>query len=391
MIVLVLSVSLAACAAPKATPAPTVTATATVTAPPTTATATVTAPPTTVTATPAPAPTVTLTVPAPTPTPTAVGVADFYKDKRVTMGVAYAPGGGVDYSSRVFASFWPTFTGGAMVVENKPGAGGLAMANSMASSAKRDGSELGATSYRSGLAGPWLMQDPGVQYDALKFSYIGSVANELSGLAIGAGRPYNTIADLRQAKGLKFGSLEKSAGSTVATAVLIKLLGLDARLVIGYAGTAELSLAAGRGEIDGYVTGETTIKAEGDKGYVKKAPLVMIERQRGTLFKDVIAITEVVKPSPEDEILLDTSLLQKVRVIFFTPPEVSQDKVAFLRTAFDKVTADSAFMTMMTRYYGIYVPPVTGAEEAKIIARLGSIPKAQFDAVTKLIDQYAGQ
>lgn len=307
------------------------------------------------------------------------------------MYVAYAPGGGVDYSARLLASFWHTVTGGAMVVENKPGANGLVMANFMASSAKRDGSELGATSTRTGLLGPWVMQDPAVQFDAIKFNYIGSVANEAgSALAIGASKPYNSIADLQQAKGLKFGVSSKTGGTAVDTAVLIKLLGLDARIVVGYPGTAELSLAAGRGEIDGYVTGELTIKAESDKGYLKGA-LVMIDRERSTLYKDAPAITEVVKLSPDDELLLDTSLLLKARALFFTPPEVSQDKVNFLRAAFDKIVADSGFIAPMTRYYGVYAPPVTGVEEAKKITHLGTIPKSQFDAVTKLIDQYAGQ
>ncbi|MBI4186458.1 MAG: hypothetical protein HY530_03000 [Chloroflexi bacterium] len=373
-----LSLLVGACA-----PAPTVTT------PPPTVTVTAPAP------TPAPAPTVTVTAPAPkpppTPTPTSVSAADFYKDKRITMYVAYAPGGGVDYTARIFASFWTATTGGAMVVENKPGAGGLAMANFMSSQAKRDGSELGATSAWSGLTGPWVMKDPSAQYDLPKFSYLGSFGNEASAFAIAAAKPYASLGDVQKVTGFKLGALTKTGVQAMSSAILIKILGLNnARVVVGYSGTADLSLAAGRGEIDGMVYSVLNILTESKKGYFK-TPLLALDYKRSTVFPDTPAITELMKVPAEDQKLLDAISLLKSKTVFLTPPDVPQDRVDFLRATFDKIVANDAFLVLMKRYFEFWTPPVNGVEEAKAMADLANIPRAEFDTIGKLLDQYAGQ
>ena len=57
--------------------------------------------------------------------------ADFYKKNVVTMVVGLDPGGGSDYAGRLLASYWSAATdGGAMIVKNMTGAGGLVATNS---------------------------------------------------------------------------------------------------------------------------------------------------------------------------------------------------------------------------------------------------------------------
>ena len=51
--------------------------------------------------------------------------ADFYKANTVDLICVMSPGGGVDFSARIFASYWSEVTGGTMVVRNMPGGGGL--------------------------------------------------------------------------------------------------------------------------------------------------------------------------------------------------------------------------------------------------------------------------
>ena len=60
----------------------------------------------------------------------AAGAADFYKNNVVKMYIGYSPGGGSDYAGRLLASYWSDATdGGAMIVKNMTGAGGLLATN----------------------------------------------------------------------------------------------------------------------------------------------------------------------------------------------------------------------------------------------------------------------
>ena len=58
-------------------------------------------------------------------------VADFYKDKSVSLLVGYAPGGGYDSFARTLSRHMPTHLPGnpVIVVRNMPGAGSLIVTN----------------------------------------------------------------------------------------------------------------------------------------------------------------------------------------------------------------------------------------------------------------------
>jgi tripartite-type tricarboxylate transporter receptor subunit TctC len=71
-------------------------------------------------------------------------VADFYRDKTITISVGFGPGGGYDIHARTLARHLGRFIPGHpnIVVKNAPGGAGLTLINTLNTIAPRDGTEL---------------------------------------------------------------------------------------------------------------------------------------------------------------------------------------------------------------------------------------------------------
>ena len=113
-------------------------------------------------------------------TAAAQSVADFYRGKSISVHIGYAPGGAYDLSARVLARHMGRHIPGepTLVPRNMPGAGSLKLANYLYNVAPHDGTEFG-------IFGRTIPIDPllgstGAQFDALKFTWLGSTSNEVS-------------------------------------------------------------------------------------------------------------------------------------------------------------------------------------------------------------------
>src|SRR5262245_18279365 len=98
-------------------------------------------------------------------------VAEFYKGKTITILVGSTSGGGYDGDARVVARNIGRHIPGnpTVIVQNMPGARGLAAANSLYNIAKRDGTFMGLLE-RVHLVDAYLIPD-GIRYDERKFNW----------------------------------------------------------------------------------------------------------------------------------------------------------------------------------------------------------------------------
>src|SRR5499433_3228167 len=101
-------------------------------------------------------------------------VADFYKAKNVELYIGYSVGGGYDLWARVLARHIGRHIPGnpTIVVKNMEGAGSLRLANWLYRIGSKDGSVFGTIGRGTGFD-PLLGQQ-GAQFDATKFTWIGS-------------------------------------------------------------------------------------------------------------------------------------------------------------------------------------------------------------------------
>ena len=102
----------------------------------------------------------------------------FFAGKTVRIVVGLAPGGGFDTYARLLARHLGRHIPGnpAIIVENMTGAGGLISANHLYRVAKPDGLSL-AHVPGTLLLGQVLGQ-PGIEFDARRFEYIGATVKE---------------------------------------------------------------------------------------------------------------------------------------------------------------------------------------------------------------------
>ncbi len=189
---------------------------------------------------------------------------DYFRGRTITLYAGFTPGGGVDAEMRLIAQFLGRHIPGNPNVQamNMPGAGGILLGNYLYSIAKPDGLTIGMPG-RSGFFLAAAVGDASARYDIGKFTWIGAAgANNLM-LWLRKGLGVRTYAELKQSKTpVVIGGLATSSSSVVVPMVLAKYDGAPLKIISGYTGLAEASLAMERGEIDGIYTHAGTFRPD---------------------------------------------------------------------------------------------------------------------------------
>src|SRR6266540_2925521 len=102
----------------------------------------------------------------------------FFEGKTVRIIVGFSAGGGYDTYSRVIARHLGRHIPGkpSVIVENMPGAGSLIAANHLYKIAKPDGLTIG--NFAGGLVLAQVLGQPGIEFDARKFAWLGVPTRE---------------------------------------------------------------------------------------------------------------------------------------------------------------------------------------------------------------------
>ena len=123
----------------------------------------------------------TLTALLASPARAADATANFYKGRTVQVLIGFSPGGGYDIYARTLARYMGKHIPGnpTIVPQNMPGAGSLKAANYIYNVAPKDGTVIGT--FARGIPMEKLLgRTEGQQFDATKFTWIGSVTDEPS-------------------------------------------------------------------------------------------------------------------------------------------------------------------------------------------------------------------
>ena len=125
---------------------------------------------------------------------TASSAAQQFPSKPITLVVPYAPGGNVDISARVLQAGIGESLGQPIIIENRPGAGGLIAGDYVARSAP-DGHTLFVGSNASILLGPMTMPKPPYQWDKV-FAPVSSLAVATNMLLVTPKLPVKSVTEL---------------------------------------------------------------------------------------------------------------------------------------------------------------------------------------------------
>jgi tripartite-type tricarboxylate transporter receptor subunit TctC len=101
--------------------------------------------------------------------------ANYYAGRTITLIVGSSPGGYYDVASRVVARHLDKYIPGnpTIVVQNQPGAGGLAGVNRLGNALERDGRTMLVMS--RALPQLALLGDPNAAFDPMQLTWLGSL------------------------------------------------------------------------------------------------------------------------------------------------------------------------------------------------------------------------
>jgi tripartite-type tricarboxylate transporter receptor subunit TctC len=272
----------------------------------------------------------------------------FYKGKTIRIVVATAAGGGYDLYTRTMARHLRKYIPGepAIIVENMPGAGHLIGANYVYKVAKPDGLTIGH--FIGSLFLQQLLGKPGVEFDALKFNFIGVPAqdNYMVGLSKATG-----ITSMEQwlasKKIVKIGGIGAGSATDDIPKVLAATIGLPLQVVAGYKGTSDVRLAFNSGEIDGICNAWESFKSTWRKE-LDGNEVTLVLQAIPTRHRDVPNVPLAIDYAKTDEAKrmirsVIHTIAPTVRPYVF-PPETPKDRVETLRRAFMSTMKDQEFL-----------------------------------------------
>lgn len=317
----------------------------------------------------------------------AESAAEFYKGKVVRLVVGYGPGGGFDLYARMLAPHLEQRLGATVVVENRPGGGGM-VAISQLATAEPDGLTLVLANLEAAALGQ-ILDSPGIRFDLRKLRVVARVGSEAKVVMLGAGAPFRTIADLQVAdRPIRWAAGGKTDSLGDSIAIFSQALGLRSDIIIGYKGTKEAALAAARGEADGLVASAGSARALA-AGTDLQA-VTVLARQRSIQMPDVPTIFELAELDEEQAWWIDYRAgLTDLGRTFIVSPGTPVDRLEVLRVAAEAVLRDPAVIaeaeaTQRPIEYG-----APDAIEALIAQAIDALDAAQLERLRKVIlDKY---
>lgn len=269
-------------------------------------------------------------------------VEEFYKGKTVTVLVGFTTGNGSDSYARLVARWFSKHMPGAptVVVQNMPGSGSLTMTNFLFNVAPKDGTTFGIFNRNVPLEP--LMGNTNARFDPRKFTWIGSTNAEPSLCVSWHGSPVRSIKDL-QDREFTVAATGINANSGLVPTVLNRVMSTKIKIIMGYPGSNEMSLAMERGEVEGrcgwsrssLMTTKPTWLTEGKISLLLQAGL-----QKSPLMPDVPLALDHVRDEGDRQLLKLAVAWDEMAWPFAAPPSVPADRAQALRAAFAAVLKD---------------------------------------------------
>ena len=303
----------------------------------------------------------------------AVHAQSFYTGKTVRLIVGASAGGGLDTYARAVARHLGKHIPGnpVVIVENMTGAGGLVAANHLSRVARPDGLTVGHF-LGSLLLGQALGQ-PGIEFDARKFEYVGAAVKEDVVCAVTKASGIATFEQwTASTTPIKLGATGPGAPPYNTPRILKTALGLPIQLISGYKGTAEIRLAAESGEVAGGCWAWDSMKVTWRKALDAGEAVVVLQvtpKALAELPRVPLAITFA--RSDEARRLIQVGIHDSSAYArpFVLPPGTPTERVQMLRKAFQSALEDRALVDEAEKA-NLRFDPVRGDDVQKAISEL---------------------
>jgi len=315
---------------------------------------------------------------------------EFFRGKKdLNLITSSAAGGGYDSYSRLLAQHMSRYLPGhpTIVVQNMLGGGGIRAANYIYNVAPRDGTVF-ALIDRGMPTAPLLYADKSqARFDAIKFTWIGSIMRE-TGMGVLSARSAVASIDDARTHPMFFGATGPETDPAMYARLLNDLVGTKIKVINGYKGQPEEFQAVEKGELDGLFMsgwsgpGRAYVRDQIGKGQmrllVQMAPTPDPQHMGTPTILDLVSV-------PQDRqivaLVLDRMALGRPIV---APPGIPADRVRLLRAAFRQAIEDPA-LRADAQTLRLAIDPIFGDEAQVIIARLYGSPPDVVERTRKIV------
>jgi tripartite-type tricarboxylate transporter receptor subunit TctC len=290
--------------------------------------------------------------------------------KTLEINVGTSAGAGYDLYARLLARHLGKHIAGApaLVVKNMAGAGGMRLFSYLANVAPKDGSVIGT--FGRGVAFEDLLNPKSGMPDGRTFGWLGSMNDEVSVCVAWKSSDVTKFEDV-MTRELTVGASGAGGDTFIFPSVLNGVLGTRFKIVNGYPGGNEISMALERGEVQGRCGWSwSSLKATHLK-WVETGQMRVITQIGLTKHPDLPNVPlalEFAKTAEQSDALRLVFARQSMAWPFAAPPGTPKARVEELRKAFAATLDDPEFVADAQKI-GLEVRQVHGEEIDTILAQ----------------------
>jgi len=305
-------------------------------------------------------------------------VAQFFQGKQIRLVIGSSAGGGYDTYARLIARHMSKYIPGnpTIVPNNMPGAASNAAAAHLYNVAPKDGTVIGALQ-TAAVLDPLFGDRARMQHDASKFVYLGSATIDYYICIARADAAVKSFPDLLNTE-LVVGASQPGTSTRDFPALLNSMVGTKYRIVSGYPGTREITLAIEKGEVQGLCGFSWSSLTAQHPDWLKTGFIRVLaqEHDKGhpALNKMGVPLTVDFAKTPENRAIME--LIYSSETFgrpYMMAPGVPADRVAALRKAFMQTLKDDQAAAEAQRI-GLDLDPISGEELQALAEKIYATP-----------------
>ncbi len=304
----------------------------------------------------------------------------FYKGRSVSVIITGSPGSIYDMYARTITQYMSKYIPGnpTFVPRSMIGGGHLVGTNYLYNVAPRDGSVIGSIGETMPLT--QVLEPEATRFDVSKFNWIGNPNIANLTLAVWSKSGVLSLQDALKRQ-VVIGASGANSPSGQTPTLLNNILGTKFKVVNGFPAN-QLDIAMERGEIDGRGSAQWHWWKFNRSDWVRDKKiniLVQIGPHKDPDLPNVPLLSELASTPEEQQIFDLFSSTVTVGRPLLTPPDVPKDRVKALRTAFDIVMRDKAFLED-TKKLNLEVDPLSGE---KLQLAVTAVTKTPADVIAR--------
>src|SRR6476659_2260496 len=324
-------------------------------------------------------------------------VAQFYKGRQITVLVGSSAGGGYDIYARLLSRHMPKHIPGnpAMVVTNMAGAGSNAAAAHLFNVAPRDGAVIGAlqnSAVLDALLDALLGDTKRLRHDATKFVHLGSATIDHYVCIARADAAVKSFKDLLSQE-LIIGASQPGTSTRDFPAMLNNMTGTRFRLVSGYPGTREITLAIEKNEVKGLCGFSWSSLQAQRPDWIKSGFIRVLVQEHDKGHPDInrmgVPLAVDFAKTPEARRVME--LIYSSETFgrpYMMSPGVPAERVVALRKAFMATMRDPALLAEAQKI-GLVIDPISGEDLQALAEKIFATPATVVEQAKQALEYRA--